>query len=164
MLKRKLITCILVLILTVSSTGCTALQKKFARKKKKEEKIKPIITTYDYSKELRVDELYKKHFLFWKSWHTELMDRLDSTRKKRISCYDYTVSSLMEIRKYLVGPKGEELDGFITEVTSIDSDIKKRRLSKSGKYRIKKLLERTKRQIDKKFSYSKVKDFLELRK
>jgi len=163
MFKKRLIACALILTMTVSSTGCAALQKKFARKKKKEKRIAPIITTYDYSKELRVDELYKKHFLFWQSWQTELIDRMDATRKKRITCYDYTVSSLMEMRKYLVGPKAGELEGFINEVKSIESDVKKKRLSKSGQYRVIRLLERTKRQIDRKFSYSNVKGSLELK-
>ncbi len=164
MSKRKFITCILVLILSISFTGCAALQKKFARKKKKEDRPVAIITTHDYSKELRVDELYKKHFLFWQSWQTELMDRMDATRKKRITCYDYTISSLMEMKKYLVGPKVEELEGFITEIKSIELDIRKKRLSKSGQYRIIRLLEKTKRQIDRKFSYHNVKGSLELKK
>ncbi len=164
MFRNRTLIFIFILLLCISFTGCAGLQRKFARKKKKEERPSPVITTYDYSKELRVDELYKKHLLFWQSWQTELLGRLDATYKKRASCYDYTVASLMEMKKYLASPKAEELDEFIKNIKSIDPVIKKKRLSKGEKNRIKSLLEKTKRQIDKRFSYSDVKDYLELRK
>ena len=64
---------IVALIVLISFTGCTALQKKFVRKKRKEEKPAPVITTYDYSKELRVDELYKKHFPQYLSYQSAIL-------------------------------------------------------------------------------------------
>ncbi len=157
---RRTLTCVIILIFCISFSGCAGLQRKFTRKKKKEEKLSPVITIYDYSKELRVDELYKKHLLFWQSWQTELIDRLDSPYKKRTSCYDYMVTSLMEMKKYLASPKSEELEEFIKKIKSIEPVVKTKRLSKSEKNRIKILLEKTKRQIDKSFSYSDVKDHL----
>lgn len=151
------------LILTISLTGCGPMQKKFVRKKKNEEKIAPVVvTTYDYSKELRVEELYKKYFLFWKSWQTELIDRMDASHKKRIECYDFTVESLLQMKKYLSDAKGNEFEHFISEIKSIDPDIRKQTLSKSEKYRFRQLLENTKRKIDKQFSYPQVKDYLAL--
>ena len=164
MFKTRCATCIIILMLSISFTGCAGLQRKFTRKKEKEEKVVPIITTYDYSKELRLDELYKKRFLFWKTWQLELIDRLDSTYKKRIVCYDHVVENLLEMKKYLTSSKVVQLEGFIKEVTSINPDIKKKRLLKSERYRMRLVLEKTKRQIDREFSYSKVKDFLELKK
>lgn len=164
MLRRRTLTYVLILIFCVSFAGCAGLQRKFVRKKKKEERVVPVITTYDYSKELRVDELYRKHFTFWKTWQSELIDRLDSHYKKRISCYDYTVASLTEMHKYLASPKAEELEPFIVQIKSIDPQIRSKTLTKSEIYRMKVLLEKTKRQIDKRFSYSDVKDFLELKR
>ena len=142
--------------------GCASLQRKFTRKKKKTEKTEAIITTHDYSKELRVNELYKKHFVFWKSWQTELIERMDAGYKKRVSCYNYTMESLFEMKKYLSPEKQNELNVFIDRIKSVDKDIRKKRLSKSESYRITHLLEKTKRQIDRNFSYSKVEGFLEL--
>ena len=164
MFRSRLMTCSIILMLCVSFTGCAGLQRKFVRNKKKEERIMPVITTHDYSKELRADELYRKHFLFWKTWQSELIDRMETTYKKRGSCYDHTLASLMEMKKYLRDPKAAELEPFIAEIRSIDPNIREKRLSKSAKYRMKQLLERTKRQIEKGFSYSDVKQFLELRK
>ena len=161
-MKNRFLIYFIILTLCMTLGGCAALQKKFSRKKKEQEKIAPIITTYDYSKELKIDELYKKYFLFWKSWQSELIDRIDSTYyKKRISCYDYTISSLMDMRRYLTGSKAIELDGVMKEIGTLDPQIRERSLSKSELYRIRQLLRRTKRQIDKGFSYSKVKEFLE---
>jgi len=162
MFRSSSIKYIVILILCISLTGCAALQRKFVRKKKKEEKISAVITTHDYSKELRVDELYKKHFVFWKSWQSELIDKMDFNYKKRVTCFDNIIESLNEMRKYLADSKAEELEQFIKEIKSIDPDIKKKRLSKNRKYKMKRLLERTKRQIDKNFSYAEVKDQLGL--
>ena len=161
--NSRFLTNFIILVLCLSLTGCASLQRKFVRKKKKQDRIAPVITTRDYSKGLRVEELYKKHFLFWKSWQMELINRLDATYKKRVSCYDYTVDSLMEMKKYMRDPKVKELEPFIKDIKSIESLIKKKRLTKSRKYKIKQMLERTRRQIEKRFSYEDVKDHLELR-
>jgi len=156
--------CGVIVVLCVSIVGCAGVQRKFARKKKEEEKQLPIVATYDYSKELRVDELYKKRFLFWKSWQGELIDRMGNGYKKRTECYDELMQNLLEMQKYLNDEKYKELEAFITEIKSIDPDVKKINLTNSERYRIAQFLEKTKRLIDKRFSYTYVKDYLELRK
>ncbi len=156
--------CVVIIILCVSIAGCAGVQRKFARKKKEEEKQLPIVTTYDYAKELRVDELYKKRFLFWKSWQGELIDRIGDGYKKRTECYDELMQNLKEMQKYLNDEKYKELEIFITEIKSVDPDVKKIDLTNSERYRIAQLLEKTKRLIDKRFSYKEVKNQLELRK
>ncbi len=153
-----------IILLCASIAGCAGMQRKFARKKQKEEKPLPIVTTYDYAKEQRVDELYKKRFLFWKSWQGELIDRMGDNYKKRTECYDELVQNLTEMQKYLNDEKYKELEVFITEIKSVNPDVKKIDLRGSEQYRITQLLEKTKRLIDKRFSYTKVKNFLELRK
>jgi len=125
-----------IIILCVSIAGCAGVQRKFTRKKKQEEKPLVVITTYDYAKELRVDELYKKRFLFWKSWQGELIYRMDGTYKKRTECYDELVQNLLEMQKYLNDDKYKELEAFITEIKSIGPNVKKIDLTGSEKYRI----------------------------
>jgi hypothetical protein len=68
------------------------------------------------------------------------------------------MQNLLEMQKYLNDEKYKELETFITEIKSVDPDVKKINLTKSEKYRITQLLEKTKRLIDKKFSYTHVKD------
>lgn len=155
---------IIIFILCITLVGCAGLQRKFIRKKKEEPKPLPITEMYDYKKELRVDELYKKHFLFWKSWQGELIDKMDWTYKKRTECYEGLLENLAEMKKYLKEEKAKELDPFIEELAAIDAKVRKKRLVESEKYRMRQLLERTKRQIEKRFSYSDVKDYLELRR
>jgi len=151
-------------VLCIAVSGCAGLQRKFARKKKDEAKPLPVVTTYDYAKELRVDELYKKRFLFWKSWQGELIYRMDDTYKKRAECYDELMQNLLEMQKYLNDEKHDELGSFIAELKSVDPAVKKIDLTQSEKYKITQLLEKTKRLIDKRFSYSHVKNSLQLRK
>jgi len=158
--RNRLFISIVILMLCISVSGCAALQRKFVRKKKKKEKDAAIVTAYDYSKGLRVDELYGRHFLFWQSWHTELIGKIDGTYKKRSACFGYIISSLKDMKKYLNSPKDEELEKVIEELHSIGPDIRKQRLTKSQKYKIRKFLEKTKRHIDKNFSYTDVKGFL----
>ncbi len=140
--------------------GCAGLQRKFVRKPKEKEKPTPVVQTIDYSVGLRSEELYKKHFLFWQSWHTELIDRIGDNFKKRTVCYDQIMTSLKSMRKYLIEEKARELDPFIVQIESIGKDTKKERLSATEVYRIKTVLEKTKRQIDKRFSYRDVKNYL----
>lgn len=164
MFKNRPIFYPIILVLCIFLTSCAGLQRKFTRNKKEEAKSAPIVTTYDYAKELRVDELYKKHFLFWKTWQSELIDRMDDSCKKRIECYDEALENLKEMKKYLNDIKAQELEPFLSGITSIDLAIKKDRLTNSEKYKMQQLLEKTKRQIEKRFSYSDVKGSLELRK
>ena len=165
MFRKRFFISIFALVLLVSFTGCAALQRKFTRKKKKEEgRIVPVITTYDYSKDLRVEELYKKRFLFWKTWHSELIDRMDAGHKKRSACFDNALENMIEMRKYLASPKAEELDPYIKKMMSIGKDIEEERLTRSEEYNIRQALEKIKRQINKNFSFSDVEGFLELRK
>ena len=155
---------LVIALLCISVAGCAGMQRKFSRKKQQEEKVSPVVTTYDYPIEQRVDELYKKRFLFWKSWQGELIDRMDDTYKKRIECYDELIQNLSEMQRYLNDEKYKALEGFAAEIKSLDPDVKKNDLTNSEKYRIRQILERTRRLIDKNFSYSKVKNSLELRK
>ncbi|MFA5388412.1 MAG: hypothetical protein WC312_01500 [Candidatus Omnitrophota bacterium] len=164
MINRKGYRLAVIVMLCVSIAGCEGVQRKFARKKQKEEKPLPVVTTYDYAKELRVDELYKKRFLFWKSWQGELIDRMGDGYKKRAECYDELVKNIEEMQKYLNDEKYKELEAFITEIKSLGPGVKKTDLTNSERYRITQALEKTKRLIDKRFSYNAVKDSLELRK
>ena len=164
MSRKTYVRNIIIIALCISIAGCAGIQRKFARKKQKEVKALPIVTTYDYPIEQRLDELYKKRFLFWKSWQGELIDRMDDTYKKRIECYDELIQNLSEMQRYLNDEKYKALEGFAAEIKSLDPDVKKNDLTNSEKYRIRQILERTRRLIDKNFSYSKVKNSLELRK
>jgi len=155
---------IVIVILCLSVAGCASMQRKFTRKKHKEEKVMPIVTTYEYPIEERVDELYKKRFLFWKSWQGELIYRMEDTYKKRAECYNELMQNLLEMQKYLNDEKCKELEGFVAEIKLLDPDVKKIDLTKSEQYKITQVLEKTRRLIEKRFSYTHVKGFLQLRK
>ena len=152
-----------IIILCISIAGCAGVQRKFARKKKEEAKTPAIVTMYEYPIAERVDELYKKRFLFWKSWQGELIDRMEDNYKKRTECYDELMQNLLEMQKYLNDEKYKELTAFVTEIKTVDPAVKKIDLTNSERYRITQLLEKTKRLIDKRFSYTHVKGYLELR-
>ena len=165
MFKHRYLRYAVILMFIITFVGCASLERKFSRKKNKEEDKAPAIitATYDYSKDRRIDELYKKYFLFWKSWQSELIDRMDATHKKRVDCYANTMESLKEMKKYLKKEKEDKLQVIIAEIQSIEPSIDTAILSENKKYNIIRLLEKTKREIENNFSYSDVKDSLEFK-
>ena len=156
-----------VLTIVCMLAGCEAFVRKFTRKPNKEQlpREEMVLVPEEYkAPQMTSEELYRQHFLFWKSWQGELIDRMGDNYKKRTECYYELMQNLLEMQKYLNDQKYNELGVFITEIKSVDPDVKKIDLRGSEQYRITQVLEKTKRLIDKRFSYTKVKDFLELRK
>ncbi len=161
MFRKKYFTIAVSLLLCIALFGCASLQRKFTRRKEKEEDEPLIVTSFNYSKDLRSDELYKKHFLYWKTWHTELIDRLDEDAKKRSSCYNHMYMHLQEMQKYLDELKAKEMEKYRKKMEGIEKDVKERRLTRISRLRIKRSLEKTFRQITKRFSFSDVKENLD---
>ncbi|MDP3804698.1 MAG: hypothetical protein Q8Q87_04005, partial [Candidatus Omnitrophota bacterium] len=71
---KKTIAWFLLLTLLVNLTGCEAVAKKFRRKKKEAVKAPRIYQIKEYVK-APTPELYKKHFAYWASWQSELIQK-----------------------------------------------------------------------------------------
>lgn len=141
-------------------TGCAQLKDKFVRKGK-EEKPEPrfyAVKKYDVRPSL---ELYTKRYLFWKSWHRELLaDLTDDNQKKPVVAIEQATSNLMDMHGMLVDEKAEKLEALIGEMTKIERQIKKQRVTGANEVRIRKKLESLGREIGRYFSYNKVRGFI----
>lgn len=150
---------LIIIFVCISISGCAALKEKFTRKKPPQ-KITPIIEIKDYSMSIKVDKLYKKHFVFWKSWEEELIQNLDKNIKKRRLSYRESLMELKTLSSFLKQQKQEELKPYIKELEKMGHQIEKHYLSKVEKHRLRIKLKKHKRIVDREFPLSKVKPWL----
>ncbi len=150
---------IVIFVLCINILGCSTLREKFVRKKEPEE-VKPIVNIEEYSNKINTKELYKKHFVFWKYWHEELINVLGGNKKKQKQCYNEILAELKAMASYLQQQKAEILQGYIKEIEELENDVNSPVLSQVEVHRIKIALKQYKRIIDNEFSLYKVKDWI----
>ncbi len=156
---KKTVTWFLLLIMLVNLTGCEAVAKKFRRKKKEPVKAPRIYQVKEYIKE-PTPELYKKHFTYWASWHSELIQELGGNHKKDLLCIEQIVSNLKDMQNILVLEKGKDLTPHIERLIRVRDIIVKEDLSTANQTYVLHTLEREERFIKKEFVYKKVRDCL----
>jgi len=107
------------------------------------------------------EEVYRKYFLFWKSWHDELINALlaKASQKKQIDCANEALKNLEQMRLTLQETAQKKLDVYINQLKGLKgrieddlygSDVQQNRLTG----------ERIRRGIMRDFSYEKIKSFL----
>lgn len=156
---RRAISWILVFFMLVNLTGCETLAKKFRRKPKKTVKMPRMYQIKKYEKK-PTPELYKKHYVYWESWQSELIQVLGQNRKKDILCIDQIISNLQDMQNILVPEKGKEMEPHIERLIKVKEMIANTDLTKSNSGYVLRILEREDRLITKNFAYRKVKDSL----
>ncbi|OGX17096.1 MAG: hypothetical protein A3K83_01935 [Omnitrophica WOR_2 bacterium RBG_13_44_8b] len=127
-LKLRAISLLISFPLIISLTGCEAFVRKFTRKSKKEnlprEEMVLAPEVYD-SVQMSNEELYRQYFLFWKSWHDELINSLSfqGNRKKQIECVKESLKNLTSLRELLNEEKQKQLDVYIKELDTLKGSI-----------------------------------------
>ncbi len=102
-------------------------------------------------------ELYSKRYIFWKNWHREVMAVLrDENQKKARVAIEHEVANLRDMERMLVDEKGERLGGIIDEMSRIEAQIKKEKVTKGNEVRIRKRLEFLAKEIRRDYSYNKI--------
>ena len=118
-----MVCCLLIYLL-----GCEAFTKKFVRKPKKAKSEEPVLVPEDYSlSDIPVEERYRQHFLFWKSWQDELITALGSSasHKRRVTCLKEAIKNLEEIRPFLYEEKQKQIDVYLQRLHHLESQISK---------------------------------------
>ena len=105
---RKISVFVMVFFIAVTLAGCDSLQRKFTRKKKE---TKPVPRLYQLKKyDVKPStELYSKHYAYWQSWMSELIQDLGGNHKKDVRCIDEALSQLSDMRNILVQEKADAL-------------------------------------------------------
>lgn len=124
----KVLFTLFVSVVIMSLVGCDAFVRKFTRKPKTEnqpeEEMVLVPETYAQA-QIPKEELYRQYFLFWKSWHAELIQALSEStnRKKKIDCAQETIDQLLNVRAMLVESQKKKLDIYIAQCNELKSEI-----------------------------------------
>jgi hypothetical protein len=155
---------IIVLSFVIFMSGCDAFVRKFTRKPKKENlpQQEMVLTPEEYpSPQMTKEELYRQYFLFWKSWHEELIESLLQKRsqKKQIDCAQEALNNLINLRGMLNDDTQKKLDVYIAEIKNllalIIEDTSGINTTNSAQR-----AENIKRNILRDFTYNKIKNYL----
>ncbi|MFH1189123.1 MAG: hypothetical protein V1682_00335 [Candidatus Omnitrophota bacterium] len=156
---RKIFIFVIVLFTAASLVGCDSLQRKFTRKKKETKPVPRLYQVKKYDVKPSV-ELYKKHYAYWQSWMSELIQDLGDNHKRDVRCVDEALSQLHDMRNILVREKADALTKHIRRIEDVRDTIVKEDLSQYNKSQVMMTLEREDRIVKSEFAVTKIKDHI----
>ena len=158
---RKIVAICLACSLLISLAGCAPeWQKKFIRKKKDVKKMPRIYQLKRYEKKPSL-ELYRKHYVYWETWQSELIEVLGNNSKKDTRCVEEAVGQLKDMQYILVPEKGDKLNPHIKNMEQIrDMIVRGDMTQPTNRDYVKRRLERTDRVVKREFSPNKVKNYI----
>jgi hypothetical protein len=155
---RKALYVVAAVFVALNLVSCDAVQRKFTRKQKKV-KAPRIVQEQKYEKK-PTPELYEKHFAYWQSWSSEILQDLGDNRKKDRQCIEQIIGQVNDMRNILVPEKGDELAKHIKRYEEVRDVINREELSQYNKSFALTTLDREDRLIKNDFCISKVKNYL----
>lgn len=156
---KRLLAFILMFCVLLNITGCEAMRKKFTRKKKEPVRAPRIYQVKKYVK-VPSPELYKKHYAYWMTWHSELLRVLGENHKKDMVCIEGILSNLDDMQNILIDEKANKLRPHIESMVKVKGIMVNEDLTMFNKDYVRMALEREDRAIKREFVYDKVKDSL----
>jgi hypothetical protein len=156
---KKMMIILMAAFIAINLTGCDALQRKFTRKKKAPVKMPRIFQEKKYVKS-PTPELYQKHYVYWMTWHSEVLQKLGKNRLRCERCMEELIGHLQDMQNMLVPEKGGELTPHIKNLMTVRDMIMKDDLGKGNETYARMTLEREDRYIKREFSLSKVRKYI----
>ena len=156
---KKIFAVMMIICVSVTLVGCDALQKKFTRKKKE---TKPIPKLYQIKKyDVKPSAaLYSKHYAYWQSWMSELLQDLGQNRKKDTRCIDEALNQARSMQNILVKEKADELQKQINGLEEARDVIVREELSQFNRSQVLMTLDRADRTIKRDFSIKRIKGYI----
>ncbi|MFH1888616.1 MAG: hypothetical protein ABH806_00830 [Candidatus Omnitrophota bacterium] len=158
------IRCTLAVFLIIILIGCDAFVRKFTRKQKKEDlpAEEMVLAPEEYKPpQMTKEEIYRHNFLYWQSWHDELINALSAraSQKKQVYCGNEAMKNLEQLRQNLQEAQQKKLDAYINQLKDLVKDISEDTYGNdASRNRLK--AERIRRGVLREFSYNKIKDYL----
>jgi hypothetical protein len=157
-MTKRLVAFAVIFFMLASITGCASVQRKFTRKKKAETvKIPKIHKIKEYERK-PTPELYKKHYVYWESFQSEMLRTLGQNHKRDRAYIEHILSNLHDMQNMLKPQKASELELHIKRLAVVKDMLQKEDLTKFNRSYITMTLERESRYIKRGFIYSKIKD------
>ncbi|MDP3769262.1 MAG: hypothetical protein Q8S13_14715 [Dehalococcoidia bacterium] len=143
------------------------MQRKFVRKKKGEvEAPSPIITFEDYNRAIAPIDLYRKHYLMFEYWNTELQRELEGrvVNPKRVRlASEESLTELGALQRLLTEEAGAELAPVIEERRAVDRQLRDKGMNRYQGQIVKKTIDAHGRLMNGRFFWRSVKDQLKPR-
>lgn len=160
-MRSKLVP-VVIIFLILNLIGCEAFVRKFTRKQKKEKEPEELVLApEEYKPPARTpEEIYRGYFLFWKSWHDELLNALaqeSTSQKKRIDCAQEAIKNLSSMKDMLNEPAQKKLNKYVVQLKDL-RDSFKQDLYGSNYSRHFQTAERIKLSVIKDFSFAKTRN------
>ena len=159
---KKVILLFFAFCLLFSTIGCEAFVRKFTRKSKNEKPEEMVLAPEEWKgPQMTREEKYRQYFIFWQSWHDELINALltNASRKKRLDCAEQAVKNLVGLRGLLNESKQKQLDVYLRQFNDLKDEIKSD-IYGSAKDACRLSAENIRRNILQRFSYNDIKNDL----
>ena len=152
---------VLASFLIANLTGCAEVQRKFTRKKKAAVSKIPRYRAVKQYEKRPTQELYQRHYVFWRTWHSELLRVMGQNHKKDARCIGEIISNLKDMQNMLIPDKAARLGPHIAELEKAGAAIAgSDAASAYNTIYIRRILEKEDKAIAGGFKYKKVKDFI----
>ncbi|MDO8662038.1 MAG: hypothetical protein Q7K98_02300 [Candidatus Omnitrophota bacterium] len=160
---KKVVALLSVLCLLSSTLGCEAFVRKFTRKSKKDKAPEEMVLAPEEWKgpKMTKEEQYKQYFIFWQSWHDELLNAFagNASPKKKLDCAGQAIKNLVGMRGLLNEDRQKQLDVYLRQFNDLKAQIKSDIYGSSkDTYNIR--AENIRRNILQRFSYNDIKNDL----
>ena len=151
----RFLSLLIVVIFALNMSGCASLRKKFTRKRVTKQ-TKPVfysVHKYDVKPSM---ELYEKHYIFWANWHSKITAELGNNFKNDNRCMQEIVGNLDDMYALLSDEEGDKLKPHIDYIKEAKVIIDKRNMTEFNETRIRRILERESRTIEREFTPRKM--------
>lgn len=153
---------IALLIAAVGTSGCSGadLRDKFVRKKKEKPSARRYyaVKTYHVTPSL---ELYTKRYVLWKTWQSELEDKLlDDNPKKPKMAADQALSNLVDMSNMLVDEKADQLQKYVDDMTAVERTIRTQGITAGNQTQLQKRVEIIGFEVQRRFSYNDMRKYI----
>jgi hypothetical protein len=103
------------------------------------------------------EELYRQHYLYWKSWHDELIESLapGRNRKKQLSCAQEAMKNLMKMAEMMNDQQRAQLQPYLSRMGDLYGQVAVD-IAVGNISRLRSAHERVRQEILREFSYPAV--------
>jgi hypothetical protein len=161
-MRQRFFVCVVLAGMLMDLSGCASVQKKFTRKKKEPKHVAAAIYLEDvaYVKKFSNSYYYKTHYMFWRSWHSDMINELGGNRKRLARSAQEAYSHLEQLAQYLTPEKQTELKPHLEALAQLREKIERGSYSESETGGMRTELEKIRRLVSNDFYYEKVKAFI----
>ncbi len=122
-MMRKYVLFFVLIFFIFNLAGCESFARKFTRKSKKSDQAQEmILIPQEYAgPQMSKEELYRQYFIYWKSWHDELINAFTykASVKKQVDCANEAMKNLTNMGSLLGEDKQRKLSMYVDKLKGL---------------------------------------------